>query len=153
MESLCAACELATSAGWSDFRKLAVNEYTQFRKAGGEGFVALWIPHAGEDGVGHLSAVCPGEYCVIFGYESGEIRTTLYDSKGEVASWDLPWAVTDLFMLDTFDTSIAKAPWLEPGEGHALILAVDIVARKLQDLGEDPTDAYFAVPDWVLHYE
>lgn len=153
MDTLCAACELAASAGWGDFRKLAITEYTQFRKSGGDAFVGFSIPHSGEDSFGHLSPVCPGEYCVVLGYESGEIQTTLYDSRGEVVSWNVPWSVTEPLKLNSFETTISDSPWLEPGEGKALLLAVDMVTRKLQELGEHPTDAYFAVPDWVLHYE
>lgn len=153
MKHTCATCELAKSATWADFERKIREQYSEYRKAGGEAFVAFWIPHTTEDQEGHRYVNCPGSVSFHLRYDAGETILTFYDEVGEIDYMTIPWQDDTPGNLGQDLQNYVEQPWLNRREANSVLVASSKAIEMLLKLDEDPGNASFAMTDWVMKYE
>ncbi len=149
----CATCFLAESATWEDFETKIRDEYSAFRKAGGEAFIGFWIPHTADDAEGHRYVNCPGSVSFIVAYDRGETTLTFYDEVGQIETLTIPWQEVTPGRLDEDSQMYLEQPWLDSGEAYSVLIAARKAVEMLEKLDEDPGNAWFAMADWIKEYE
>lgn len=153
MDHDCATCKLAESATWDDFEQKIRDEYSAFRRAGGQAFIGLWIPHTAQNQEGHLYLHCPGSYLIILGYAEEESSLSFFDEEGEVETITIPWQDTDPARSTAVFSNYEEQPWLEPREANSVEIAARKAVDLLRNVDENPINAWFAEADWVMSYE
>jgi hypothetical protein len=153
MDHDCATCLLAESATWDDFEQKIRDEYSAFRKEGGQAFIGFWIPHTAEDQDGHRYVNCHGSVSFIVAYDRGETTMTFYDEIGEIETITIPWQDVTPGRLDGDLQKYIEQPWLETCEAYSVLIASRKAVQMLASLDEDPGNAWFATADWIKEYE
>jgi hypothetical protein len=153
MIHICETCELGNAATWDDFERKVRDQYSEFRKAGGEAFIGFWIPHTGEDQEGHRYVHCPGSYLLILGYSDEESSLTFFDEDGEIERITIPWQDMDPDRKTKVFLNYEDRPWLDSREANSVEIAARKAVDMLRNRDENPINAWFTDVDWVMNYE